>query len=715
MDSLKKSLPSIEISTESSGVPQKFIRQGKVSLVTDRGNVECSPDELQPGDFKQTVKNGIDVLEATPQWYARRDERERELEAANERAIKERIQNAVGEDGLVKLYSRAKMDEVRVDPKSLQPGDVRCLGSRLFTTDRWESRCRAAYEAAKQEELMARKKKDEEKAAQEAREAEQKRHEKWLQFCNSQGVDPRTVQSNDTRFVERVSEFPHGVRWTGEGLERQRQIVMTNMLAAVKAELPSVMNRMEEELRLVTSIVNSNQLLNIDFGLCDELRNYGNKYYDKLNRSGKFFDLLHREKVENAKRLVDVITNLYFSVGGKSFGPVFAKEADEGDMKRVAFNKDIFGEIIEHKISEEWRGMRTLDEWNLGSLVEFKLAMENLKKRFSDMSLAHSLMSVDDDLCHFDWNGQAGRHRLDIKEIEKFATQYAMAKSLIDADVATLKHLAEEYITMPESEKFPLLSVQPKPQMLMKDISSGASLKWVRGWLLANKIEHAEPEIDADSKRASICASFYKDGNKVRDVEFRFRDDVLVELSIYLRGVSISPDAMEEKYIGEFGAGAKVERNKGDVEVLNHVDNIIVWARDESVKITTDEIGAFAGYKTFAGLVMISEGTAQRLVFAGAEEKMRYLLFDKTSKADLVINADGTTLRCTKDGEVLKAFIKDQLPQYSRSIDNKITKIEIWDRKLHAYMEEKVKKAKEAKVKAAEEAKKAKAAAALDF
>ena len=247
--------------------------------------------------------------------------------------------------------------------------------------------------------------------------------------------------------------------------------------------------------------------------------------------------------------------------------------------------------------------------------------------------------------------------------------------------VAAASLLAE----MSESEKFPLLSVQPKPQVLMKNIHSGATKKWIDAWLVANKIEHNEDSefLGERLEDLIIKASFRNDnGDVVRQIDFGFRDNVLLNLTINLDGTAAtSLDDVVEKYSHDLGPSVNIERKEGEAVVRIMTDDICVCAGDDS----------FVGRKFAVG---------KRLA-KGA--------LSKIGKNIAALN------QSVGNNDQRIADINQGISNIGEGIDNKITKIKIWDRKLSDYMTDKMQKAKEAEAKAAEAARKAKAAAALDF
>ena len=508
--------------------------------------------------------------------------------------------------------------------------------------------------------------------------------ENVVSLCQRYGINPGLVGANDIT----QGQYENYPEWTESG----RKLVQAQQADLLKKKVGELglVDKTEQACADLMATINTNRLLSFDEAAVNVVIN--SKFKEKLSdveERLRFADI--KDLRRKHEYMLDKVTNAYITLSSPrsstdtKIGPLFLLSKNEDT---IVFNKSVIEEGINQQceeVAEVWA-----NQYGFDSYVNELLRIDNKVPQRGLMESVEKWLKIS----------------IVIKD----------AKELELAERARVNQLITAYETMPESEKFPLLSVQPKPQMLMKGIPSGASIKWVQGWLLANKIEHDEPWIDKSNGNATIDGHFCnKDGIKVRTVKFRFCDDALVTLSIRLEEKPTTPDDIEKKYLKEFGSTAKAERRKGDLKLYSHQDNIMTWTRDDLIKVTTDDVGAVAMYKTFAGLVMISESTAQGLVFAGTEEKMRYMLFDKTSRADLVINADGSVIRCTKDGEILKAYAKDFLPSFAQEIDNRITEIEVWDMKLYNYMTEKEKKAKEAEAKAAEEAKKVEAAAALDF
>lgn len=517
------------------------------------------------------------------------------------------------------------------------------------------------------------KRKEEERVAEAKHQEAERANALLLKFCEEQGITPKDVLQTDVKVVERPFSNITKMEWTDAGLKRQQEIIVTNMFAELQVEMPSIVKGKEEELCPMLLAVNSNNVLNINFELCATLRDGDSKYHDKLYNSGKFHDLFDRDKFSAAKNFVDFITNLCFTIDGKSFGPVFSVN---GSDRKVAFNKDTYGEFLENK----FLSLANMEK-GINRLGVFKSTLIDIKKNLPDTARFMLL----EDLSFNYWNDR-GRIKYKIGDIAKFANQYAAAKLLIENEEAMRKRLAEEYVTMPESEKFPLLSVQPKPQMLMKDIYSGVSIKWVQGWLLANKIEYNEPKIIRDSEWIITNAKL-----KTCKVAFYFVENALKGISIDLKQET-TVEAIIDKYSQLLGSNAKVTKDIGSFDLGDAAEDFIAYTLPVTVRIQTDELEVQTKYNV-ASLHQLS-----------SEAKIKVLDPFEDSF---------TKLTAVKD-DVRKA-LKKKNNDWALDNSNKVYGITIIDVRLCNYSDEIEQQKKEADAKAAEEAKKAKAAAALDF
>lgn len=561
-------------------------------------------------------------------------------------------------------------------------------------------------------------------------------------FCEVQGVDPSTV--NVPRDIEVVelgyASKPYGLRWSSAGIDHQRQIIASNLLKELKGEIPSMVINMEKELTPVFSAIHTNGVLNIDWELCGEMGDKNYKYRKQLFVSRNDLLMIEYER-DKIKEELDGITNICAEVNGKSFGPILSICGLDGE-KRMVFNKEIFSDILENIIIE--RVEQYKKDYNSQTLNDFKIKLNDFKQNFPK---DHHEMYVEEDwnyglgVCHF-------RHKTYyIKELVEFANQYAIATTIIakeEEKAAARRHLAVEYKNMPEAEKFPLMSVQPKPQMLMKDVPSGASAKWIEGWLADNNAEFGELEketahnwmyykLTGTSPQYTgidvFKAIFKEEGKPTRRVTFRFKESVLVGVNITMTGSIPSVDQLVEKYSRELGPNAKVERgNNGDpsafsyattsVEEVDYFRQVRWFAQDCFVNVANSDVNVRIEHQTFAGLIALSQSTLLMLNLFGAEEQARYLEFDKDGKADLIVRADGSVIRCTSEGKTLKELIagSSNLANYKRKVENvsaKVVKVE--DRKLKSHFDAIRRSKEEAAQKAAEEAKKKAEAAALDF
>ena len=519
------------------------------------------------------------------------------------------------------------------------------------------------------------KRKEEERVAEAKHQEAERANALLLKFCEEQGITPKDVLQTDVKVVERPFSNITKMEWTDAGLKRQQEIIVSNMLAEVKAEMPFIVKGKEEELCPMLLAVNSNNVLNINFELCAMLRDGDSKDHDKLYNSGKFHDLFDRDKFSAAKNFVDFITNLCFTIDGKSYGSVFSVNGSHG---KVSFNKDTYGEFLENK----FLSLANMEK-GINRLGVFKSTLIDIKKNLPDTARFKLLK----DLSFNYWNDSGYiEYKYKIGDIAKFANQYAAAKLLIENEEAMRKRLAEEYVTMPESEKFPLLSVQPKPQMLMKDIYSGVSIKWVQGWLLANKIEYNEPKIIRDSEWIITNAKL-----KTCKVAFYFVENALKGISIDLKQET-TVEAIIDKYSQLLGSNAKVTKDIGSFDLGDAAEDFIAYTLPVTVRIQTDELEIQTKYNV-ASLHQLS-----------SEAKIKVLDPFEDSF---------TKLTAVKD-DVRKA-LKKKNNDWALDNSNKVYGITIIDVRLCNYSDEIEQQKKEADAKAAEDAKKVKAAAALDF
>ena len=556
---------------------------------------------------------------------------------------------------------------------SLQSGEFTITrdgrwGEQLKATPQWHARQEAEKKAAEEARLAAEKVK---RAEMEENLAKLGLSKDFADFCNENRVEPQDIvtlckkNGIEVEFIkpehvlkDRYERMPR-LTASGNELARARQeearrVALEKNLEFLKNSMAEseLIQKIESAYAGLAETVNTYQLLAADFSADDK------DNQDQLQRGYSIF--------------INSVTNVYIR---DNIGPIFLLS---NDGKEIVFNKS----AVEEGLTAQCKSL-SVDITNgmrKESVLERFLCVDNPSEK-----LSQSVNSWRDVVVAMN---------------EKKARE---------------KALINKYETMSNEEKFPLLKVHSKPQMLMKDVFSGSSIEWVEGWLLANKITITHKEGPDKEGWARITGEFLKDGKVVRKVRFVFWENALYGVNIELVGTSITTDEMSAKYLKEMGKGAKTKTQTGKVRIASNGDQSITWVRDDIISVETDDMIASADYMTFAGLSMFSESTLVEIQFMGAEEKMRYVTFSKDSKADLVINADGSTLRCTKNGEMLRPIIKKQLPEFSKAINNKIRIITLRDKKLMKIMKETEEKAKEAKAKADEAAKKAKAAEALDF
>jgi hypothetical protein len=239
--------------------------------------------------------------------------------------------------------------------------------------------------------------------------------------------------------------------------------------------------------------------------------------------------------------------------------------------------------------------------------------------------------------------------------------------------------LSKEYITMPENEKFPLLSVQSKPLDFMKDIKSGVAAKWLEGYLLANKIEYKK---DNDSITAEYPS---------RTVDFCFYKNALLSVRIILKQ-SISLDSLIGKYTNIFGSDAEITKRLNEFQLLDSVGDTVTYGRIAKIWIESKEMSVFTRYPV-GGAVTLPDELAER---------MKNPFVDKIKKVSEIEEYVKKSITKEKDADDLSGA-------------HKIEMIWLTDRKLSDYETQEENREKAEAKKKADEEKKAKEAAALDF
>lgn len=734
---------------------------GTVRLVSKTyGNVAVMPDDLKPGDF---IRNNNGWLEATKQWEERRAAEQElvakaeaeKLEAEREARVQAEIQRATKEDGMVKLCSYGgrgydgsilgRGPDVMVLASELQSGDVAIVESgayfgRLTTTKQWEDRCRSEYDV-RQEEL---RKAEEEKQAVERKAREKERDEKLIrQLCDKCDVDYVDVSENDVEVSRWGTEYI--AEWTDRGRgrmeefrkkRRARKVAEAGIAGELKAHIAAKADKVEQKLTPLLSTINESGVWSVDWELYDKIIDKDFKHHNLVfSYENQFYTLEGGgEKIKKNLSNLFAITNICEEVNHKTIGPFFSIRETDG-KKRLTFEKEIYCNVLDNIIADH------IEKFQNGELKEDD--WDRFIRYFPNTSYVISAreeeFSVADTSCRVSGDGI---------DLPKFATQYTMALDIIakeEARIAEKERLAKEYMNMTEEEKFPLLSVQPKPQILMKGVSSGASVKWVEGWLIANKAEPRGVKEATfrdgllyynltgmalkDARQDMIFATFNEQGKPTRNAIFYFNDGVLVGVNIVIEGSIPSVDQLIEKYSSELGGSVKVERgNKKDVrgfaynaktpDEIDYFNQVRWFVQDCFANVANSDVNVRIDYKVFAGLIALSQDTLAMLNMLGVEEQVRYLEFGKDGKADLIVSADGSVLRCTSEGKTLKGWVAgaSKLENCKRKVENvsdKVIKVE--DKKLKAHFDAIERSKAEAARKAAEEAKKKADAAALDF
>ena len=527
-------------------------------------------------------------------------------------------------------------------------------------------------------------------------------------FCGRQGVNPATVQEGDVRVVfkfnKALAKNLRELEWTEQGKERQKkcreEIVRKKAEAEAEAErarqaeiarkkaeaeaeaekarqaekkkndetiereLPGIISKYEEMASSVAECINTNLYPYVQF--IHFLQSDSNKKSiinrvdcceDMIMRCDAIIDeyyRLMREAEKQAIMFYSYETDDWYNSDHPSYIRVEEKIFSISTNKIIKSNVNSLFERYKERlvgrllINCETRG-DVLDNWYKDKVVRLKMAIEKAKKNVE----------------------------------------------VIQQEEAQKIRLSKEYITMPEKEKFPLLSVQSKPLDFMKDIKSGVAAKWLEGYLLANKIEY---KTNNDS---SLIRAFYPG----RQVDFHFYANALHTVEISLTQ-SVTGDAFVEKYRNAMGAAAKVKKSIGEVERDAEIDLIGALRYSETEK---------SDRTVFFGRNITVSVSSDRMVATAS-----YRAIGKAELSDsVVIMLLDSSVSPTKKYDAILLDIKKQITKDKDYADldgsNKIDKITLMDKRLYDYRVQKEKEIADEKERKKKEAEKAKNAAALDF
>ncbi len=508
-------------------------------------------------------------------------------------------------------------------------------------------------------------------------------------FCGRQGVNPATVQEGDVRVVfkfnKALAKNLRELEWTEQGKERQkkcreeiarkkaeaeaeaekaRQAEKKKNDETIERELPGIISKYEEMASSVAECINTNLYPYIRF--IHFLQSDSNKKSiinrvdcceDMIMRCDAIIDEYYRLMRDAEKQTImfySYETDDWYNSDRPSYGGVEEKIFSISTNKIIKSNVNSLFERYKERlvgrllINCESRG-DVFGNWYKDKVVRLKMAIEKAKKNVE----------------------------------------------VIQQEEAQKIRLSKEYITMPEKEKFPLLSVQSKPLDFMKDIKSGVAAKWLEGYFLANKIEY---KMNNDS---SLIRAFYPG----RQVDFHFYANALHTVEISLTQ-SVTGDAFVEKYRNAMGAAAKVKKSIGEVERDAEIDVIgalrysaaeksdrtVFFGRNITVSVSSDRMVATASYRAI-GKAELSDSVVIMLLDSSVSSLKKYDAILLDIKKQITKDKDSADL----DGS------------------NKIDKITLMDKRLYDYRVQKEKEIADEKERKKQEAEKAKNAAALDF
>ena len=489
-------------------------------------------------------------------------------------------------------------------------------------------------------------------------------------FCRKQGVDPATVKEGDVRVVfkfnKALAKNLRELEWTEQGKERQkkcreeiarkkaeaeaeaekaRQAEKKKNDETIERELPGIISKYEEEASSIAECINTNlhpYIQFIHFLQSDSNKELINKV--DLCKDGTLEGMRCDRLIEEYNRIMEDVERA--TIGFYSYNSnyldtrwvsekIFTISTNKIIKSNVRFIFDKHKEkLVGKRLKDIESSGNALDPWYKDKVVRVKRAIEKVKKNVE----------------------------------------------VIQQEDERKIRLSKEYITMPENEKFPLLSVQSKPLDFMKDIKSGVAAKWLEGYLLANKIEYKK---DNDSITAEYPS---------RTVDFYFYKKALLSARILMKQ-SISLDSFIGKYTNVFGSDAEITKRLNEFQLLDSVGDTVTYGRIAKIWIESKEMSVFTRYPV-GGAVTLPDELAAR---------MKNPFVDEIKKVSEI------------EAYVKKSITKEKEDADDLSGTHKIEMIWLTDRKLSDYeTQEKNREKAEAKKKADEE-EKAKEAAALDF
>lgn len=545
------------------------------------------------------------------------------------------LENAGGEvkGNNAQGYTTAELEDFcrkqGVDPATVKEGDVRVafkFNKALAKTLReleWTEQRKAREELARQQALQKEaqeKKEREELARQQALQKEAKRKKEQEELARQQALQK---EAKEKKYREEIARR-----------KKQNDEI-------VERELPGIISKYEEMASSIAECINTNLHPYIQFihfmqnDSNKELINKVDRLPDENLRKTRCDELI-KEYNSIMSSDVEKVTISFYCYYSDYSGYV---EVDEkiftiSTNKIIKSNvKYIFDKYKERLVGESLKDIKSNGYWHTDKIVSLKRAIEKAKKNVE----------------------------------------------VIQQEDERKIRLSKEYITMPENEKFPLLSVQSKPLDFMKDIKSGVAAKWLEGYLLANKIEYKK---DNDSITAEYPS---------RTVDFCFYKNALLSVRIIMKQ-SISLDSFIGKYTNVFGSDAEITKRLNEFQLLDSVGDTVTYGRIAKIWIESKEMSVSTRYPV-GGAVTLPDELAAR---------MKNPFVDKIKKVSEI-----------------EAYVKKSITKEKDADDlsgaHKIEMIWLTDRKLSDYeTQEKNREKTEAKKKADEE-KKAKEAAALDF